>query len=170
MTEDQTGAAEKKIVFVVCDDDAPILGMHERNIHAVMNGKNLPYEVFKFGGGAGSLQFMRERKSALGVVLMTDGEMPGVSGVQLIDSLRKEQLLPSNVIFCTFMLRARFDEAAKKYDLPDTVKFVQKNQARGEFLHPFIIQATQEIGLKYPSRPVQPRNDKTDGVETSEID
>src|ERR1700743_2426936 len=89
------------IIFVICDDDKSFRDRYEKAIHLAMRGQKIPYTTHLYDDGSGARKFIRERKSAKGIVLITDGAMPYLTGWILTSELKQEGLLPAGTVLST---------------------------------------------------------------------
>ena len=152
-----------KVIFLLCDDDARQLDFNRELLEGLLRRTFNIFspEIHPFDDGDGVLKFLEDRKSAKGVVLISDQVMDRMRGSELFRALDAKGLLPENTFLCSSMPREDF-QALVDYDLgidnaEKKIKFLPKNGVGYHFnqnLPQAIQAAAREIGLDVaPSRP-----------------
>ena len=139
------------IIFVICDDDKSFRDRYEKAIHQAMRGQKIPYTTHLYDDGSGARKFIRERKSAKGIVLITDGAMPYLTGWILTSELKQEGLLPAGTVLSTAHSINVILENAKLFEIQGVVEFLQKNTSvdMAKFLPHIIAKTAAEMGVMY---------------------
>ena len=104
-------------------------------------------QVFTANDGREALELIEEEPSIC--VITLDNEMPGLTGVEVLEQLAKEDVRPLSVVMITGNGTSDLENTFKKFDSPSLIaKHYMAKPVTFEELEPVIIHAYEELKMR----------------------
>jgi len=167
---------QSKIIFLICDDEEQYRETNTSLVSRVMRMKfvePIPHEIHVFENGHGPLDFLEKKDDTKGVILISDHDMPRMTGSDLFGALDSLDLLPAHTFLCSRMQPDIFQMLViDNLGIADAEKKITLLPKGGGYpfanhLPPAIQAVGKEIGIDLALRPQAqaPANGGKQGVE-----